>query len=214
MSDVTYETTMPESSVVNEAKVVNYVTRDDLTFEEVWNYTWQEGIKYELYEGRLIVQAAANSRHQAISGELHALFHNYLKGKKCRVLATVAVRLNHATKDDTYFIPDLTVVCDPLKIDKQSINGAPDMVVEIFSPSSKRFDIIEKRYKYEQAGVKEYWLVDPEIGAVEVALLDETGRYLSRMYSNKNTVPVTVLPGFSVDLTEIFEDLWDDAGQN
>ena len=196
--------------MINEAQVAYDASRKNLTFDEVFSWNWEEGVRFELYDGKLIVLSAANIKHQAISGEPQAMFHNYLKGKNCRVFATVAVRLNHATKDDTYFIPDLAVVCDPSKIDKNSIKGAPDLVVEIFSPSTKRFDIIEKRYKYEQAGVKEYWLVDPEVGTVEVALLNETGHFLSRMYSNESVVPVTVLPGFTVDLTEVFDDVWFD----
>lgn len=195
--------------MVKETGTAYDVSGEKFTFEEVAN--WDLGsVRYELYDGVLIKMEAPSIRHQELCDELSYLFKNYLKGKKCKSFSAVNVRLNHETSDDTYFIPDLVIVCDQSKIDKRSINGAPDLVIEVLSPTTRRYDVIEKRHKYEQAGVKEYWLVNQEDGVVEVALLSKDGLYRSRTYSNNENIKVRILEDLVINFADILEDLWSD----
>ena len=125
--------------------------------------------------------APPSRTHQEISGALFAQLYNFLDGKKCRVYAApFAVRLferdGEAPEDvDTMVEPDLSVVCDSNKLDKHGCKGAPDLVIEILSPSTRRHDRLIKIGLYQRAGVREYWIVDPENKAVQVFLQDGGG---------------------------------------
>ncbi|MDR3343246.1 MAG: Uma2 family endonuclease, partial [Treponema sp.] len=105
--------------------------------------------------------------------------------------------------------PDLLVICNKTKTDGQRCNGAPDMVIEILSLSTAGRDREEKFALYQQAGVREYWIVDPWNKTIEVNLLI-AGRYVQTKYSQTEAVPVTVLPGCHIDFPAIWEyaDAW------
>jgi Uma2 family endonuclease len=117
--------------------------------------TWNDGVRYELIDGVVYMMSPAPNRaHQELSGELFNQFYNYLKGKKCKVYAApFDVRLSDKEHEKTVLQPDITVVCDPSKLDKKGCKGAPDMVVEILSPSNAERDTTLKLRKYLQAGV-------------------------------------------------------------
>jgi Uma2 family endonuclease len=106
--------------------------------------------------------------------------------------------------DDTVLEPDLTVVCDSAKLDERGCNGAPDLVIEIVSPTSARYDRVVKFNKYRQAGVREYWIVDPEERVVFAYVLKD-GAYVASIY--EESAPVTVLPGCTVELSAVFGTL-------
>jgi Uma2 family endonuclease len=109
--------------------------------------------------------------------------------------------------DDTVVEPDITVVCDKSKLDKQGYNGAPTLIIEIVSPSSIHNDSLYKFNKYLKAGVKEYWVVDPDSKSALVHILDD-GRYISTAYTIEDgdtSVPAGVLPGCVIDLKAVFE---------
>jgi Uma2 family endonuclease len=128
----------------------------------------------------------------------------FLKGKPCKVFpGRVAVRLN--AEEDTVFTPDILVVCDKTKLDRRMCNGAPDLVVEILSPSSVRYDKVTKYKKYLAAGVREYWIVDPDKNTLQVNILVD-GRYKAIMYSETDVAPVDVLDGCTIDLAEVFAE--------
>ena len=99
--------------------------------------------------------------------------------------------------------PDIAVFCDDSKLDEKGGIGAPDMAVEILSPSTASHDMIRKYMLYMNAGVREYWVVDP-ITETVVAHILEDGAYKSRVYEKTEVVPVTVLEGCNVDLAEVF----------
>jgi Uma2 family endonuclease len=101
--------------------------------------------------------------------------------------------------------PDLVVVCDKSKIDKQGCNGAPDLVIEILSPSNSRHDRIVKFQKYLAAGVREYWVVDPDNKGVEVHVLQDGG-YRTMVYDETAEAPVGVLPGCVIKLAGVFAE--------
>jgi Uma2 family endonuclease len=169
--------------------------------------TWDEGERYELLDGEALMMATPSRIHQKILGELFAQFHNFLKGKPCEVYpAPFGVRLfpQKDNSDDTFFEPDITVVCDPSKLDDRGCNGPPDLVVEILSPSTAKYDLIEKLNKYRLAGVRECWFVDPEEKIVQAHIM-EGGEHKFAVYESGDTAPVRILPGCQIDLKAVFE---------
>ncbi|GHV33637.1 hypothetical protein FACS18949_08130 [Clostridia bacterium] len=144
--------------------------------------------------------------HQRVAGNLHGLLWTFLRGKRCQVRpAPYAVRLNAKLGDDTVVVPDLAVICDPGKIDKRGCVGAPDLVIEVLSPSTAAYDKLVKYNKYLQAGVREYWIVDTEFNIVN-AFIAKDGEWVARAYGEEDTIPVTVLEGCEIDLKEVFAE--------
>jgi Uma2 family endonuclease len=180
----------------------------------VENYTyadfleWDDDFHAELLDGEIVMMATPSTAHQWVSGELAFQIRSYLEGKTCRVFATpFAVRLfpQKDQGDDTVLVPDIAGVCDSEKLDDKGCNGAPDLVIEIISPSSAKYDRIVKFRKYQSAGVREYWIVDPEIKSVHVCIL-ENGRYVMFVYDETEKIPVSVLKDCEIDLQKIFAD--------
>ncbi len=122
-----------------------------------------EGQRAELINGKWYDMATPSSEHQIISGVMSRKLGNFIeeKGGKCKVIAApFAVFLN---KDDkNYFEPDISVICDERKISKRGCEGAPDLVIEITSPSTLSRDYGLKLFMYRMAGVREYWVINPE----------------------------------------------------
>lgn len=174
--------------------------------------TWDESERTELIDGQPVMMAPPSRRHQKISGELFGQLHDYLKGKACEVYhAPFAVRLFEERDDrpedvDTMVEPDLCVVCDPGKLDDMGCKGAPDLVIEILSPSTRRYDRIAKFNLYLRAGVREYWIVDPEAKDVQTFVLD-SGRYFAKDYGTvEDHLDVTVLENCVIDLAPVFSE--------
>lgn len=169
--------------------------------------TWDDSERWELIEGVPYAMSPAPSpKHQEISSNLHNQLYNFLKGKPCRVYpAPFDVRLNADDEDDTVVQPDLVVICNRSKIDEKGCKGAPDLIVEILSPSTARRDRMVKLHQYQRAGVREYWIVDPDTKTVQVCIL-ENGRYFVTAYADTDTAPVTVLPGCTINLQEVFAE--------
>ncbi|MDR0670400.1 MAG: Uma2 family endonuclease [Treponema sp.] len=167
---------------------------------------WDENERHEIIDGEARMMATPPRIHQKISMTLSAMLYNYLNGKPCEVYpAPFSVRLFPAKdgSDDTVVEPDITVVCDLSKLDDRGCNGAPDFIIEIISSSTARYDRIVKFNKYREAGVREYWIVDPEEKIVSAYLL-KNGHYVAVNYDDTAAVPVTVLPGCAIDLKTVF----------
>lgn len=170
---------------------------------------WDTDARYELIDGVPCLMAPAPSiAHQEISGALFSQLYACLKGKPCKVFhAPFDVRLNPDGADDTVVQPDLTVVCDRAKLENgQSCKGAPDMVIEILSPATAQRDQVTKFNKYRQAGVLEYWIVSPQARTVQAYRL-KNGEYAARNYDDTATIPVAILDGLPIDLSEVFPPL-------
>ena len=137
-------------------KTDKYYTIDDI-------YALPEGERAELIDGRMYSMAAPSREHQRLSMLLSREISNYIKsnGGNCEVYAApFAVFLK---KDDrTYVEPDISVVCDPEKLNDKGCSGAPDWIIEIVSESSRYMDYMRKLLLYQASEVKEYWIVDPE----------------------------------------------------
>ena len=166
-------------------------------------YKIREDIRAELFEGYLVVMESATLRHQGMVVEIAANLHTFLKGKECKVFVSPGVQLFES--EATIFEPDIVVVCDKSKFGKRNVNGAPDLVIEILSPSTSRMDRKLKFDKYQKAGVKEYWIVDPERNLLEVNLL-VNDKYMTTIYEETDTAPVHILDGFKINLADVFAD--------
>jgi len=168
---------------------------------------WDDDEKrWELIDGVPYSMSAPNRRHQEISGNLYEQIRNFLKGKPCKVYyAPFDVRLNADTLDDTVVQPDLLIVCDHSILNDAGCAGAPDMVVEILSPSTSRYDRTLKFNTYLKAGIREYWIIDPETKTLAVHLLKD-GYYITHAYTNEAIVNVNVLDGCTIHLIDVFEE--------
>lgn len=166
--------------------------------------TWDDGNRYELIDGVAYMLAAPSSIHQEIVANLTAELVFCLKGKPCKVFPSpYDVRLNADTKDDTVVQPDISVICDPGKIEARGCKGAPDMVIEILSPSTALYDYNSKLSKYLEAGVREYWIVSPDERRVQVYLF-ENGKGILQIYKDAEVIPVHALGDCRINLAEVF----------
>ena len=175
------------------------------TYADYADWELKEGERFELIDGIPYAMSAPSPRHQEISMALSRLLSGFLLGRKCRVFAApFDVRLNgRGDFDDTVVQPDLLVICDKSKIDEKGCNGAPDIVIEIMSPSSKKLDLLIKYRKYQNAGVREYWIVDIELNIVEVYLFENNRREIMK-YCEDDIIRSSVLDGFEVNVRDVF----------
>ena len=140
---------------------------DTYTIEDI--YALPERERAELIDGQIYYMAPPIRKHQRISTRLTSIIDRYIEDHQgqCQVYAApFAVYLDEST--NTYVEPDISVICDPNKLNDKGCNGAPDWIIEIVSPASKRMDYYNKLFKYRTAGVKEYWIVDPDKSRINV----------------------------------------------
>lgn len=177
--------------------------KNDYTAEDYYNMP--EDIRAELIEGQITYMASPSMFHQAILNELSYAITDYIKSKggKCRVFpAPFAVQLR---KDkDTVVEPDIVVICDLDKLNSRGCLGAPDWIIEIASPSNPGHDYITKLAIYNEAGVREYWIVDPQSNYIHVYNL-ETGNL--DVYSFKDTVKAGIYEDLFIDFASLDLDL-------
>lgn len=182
------------------------------TYADVLN--WPENERIELIDGEPCLMAPGPSfTHQTISFAIGLQLGKYLEGKKCRALcAPFDVLLFGEDCDrpedaDTVVQPDVFVVCDPKKWGNRYCKGAPDLIIEILSSSTRRNDRLTKFNLYQRAGVKEYWIVDPDAKAVLVHTLEDGQYHSPAVYTGNSSVPVGVLEDCQIDLAAVFEGI-------
>ena len=175
--------------------------------------TWPDEERWELIEGEAWDMSPAPNRfHQALSMELSINIGSFLKGKPCQVYAApFDVRLpeHDNSKDEdiiTVVQPDLVVVCDKSKLDKKGCIGAPDLVIEILSPSTSYKDESHKLKLYEKHGVKEYWIINPDAGIVLVHKLNGTKYDTPKYLRDEGILESTVLNGLKLPLKSLFNN--------
>ncbi|CAG0990491.1 hypothetical protein GPROT1_02970 [Gammaproteobacteria bacterium] len=165
---------------------------------------WDDGERWELIDGVAYnMSPAPTIRHHDLGTNFYSLLRNRLKGKPCKpFIAPVDVVLS----DHDVVQPDALVVCYPSKITPKNIQGAPDFVLEVLSPSTSRKDLREKKALYERAGVAEYLVLDPlELYAL-LFRLGESGRYgAGEVYGPDESLTLRILGEEAVDLREVFE---------
>lgn len=171
---------------------------------------WQFDESVELIKGKIYRMSPAPKRmHQDASVNLENIIFNYLEGKSCKVYdAPFDVRLPVQNKKKPHQIytvvqPDLFVVCDLSKLDDDGCLGAPDWIIEITSPRTAKNDFNEKYNLYEEAGVREYWIIQPKEKAVNVYVL-ENGRYELVDVYESDLIPSRTFPDLSIAHERIF----------
>jgi Uma2 family endonuclease len=182
-----------------------------LTYTYADYMSWKFKERLELFRGKIYKMAAPNTLHQVVGGNLYGGLRDYLKGKVCRVfIAPFDIRLpvKNRKKDDeitTVVQPDVCVVCDATKVDERGACGAPDLVIEILSPGNSRKEVRLKYELYEEAGVKEYWVINPTEENLLVFLPDEKGKFEgAKAYAGGDRLESVAVPGFQIDVNEIF----------
>ena len=166
----------------------------------------------ELIDGFIkIMSPAPKPIHQRVSVELISELRMIVKKNMgiCKVYHNIDVRFpqNGEISDNKIFDvvqPDICVICDPSKIDDNGCIGAPDLVVEIQSFSTAKYDLNEKFKLYETFGVREYWVVYPREKGIEVFLLQSDGKYDKGKRYECGKIPVTILNEYEIDLKDIF----------
>ena len=180
--------------------------------------TWADDKRRELIDGIVKLMSAPYTIHSEITTTLVSKLWPFIKKRKgkCKIFhSPIDVRLpkNGETADNMIFTvvhPDIVVVCDPSKIEKRGIIGAPDFVVEVLSPSNTKLAMRKKFDLYEEAGVKEYWVVNPKLG-LTVFLLQENGIFdegtsYDLIFTPDAKVPVHTIEGLEIGLTEFLEE--------
>ena len=172
---------------------------------------WPDDERWELIDGVAYAMSAPTFGHQEIVVELGRQFGNFLKGKDCRVVVAPCdvffYRLREQDEDDidTVVQPDVLVVCDRDKIRDRGVWGAPDLVVEILSPSTSRKDQNEKFNLYQRSGVKEYWVVDPKGHWLQQYLKGDDGLFAPEVtLDGTGTLECQVLPGLAIDIGSLW----------
>jgi Uma2 family endonuclease len=201
---------------------------NQLDFTKQYSYSdylmWQFDERLELLKGYINrMSPAPNRNHQHISSNLHGQLWNLLKNRSCNLYtAPFDVRLpisedlaiskkykNKAKqlpdgKMMTVVQPDISVICDEDKLDERGCVGAPDLVIEILSPGNTNREMKDKFEIYQEAGVKEYWIVEPNDQFILIYSLQK-GKYIgSKPYTIEDVITSTIIPDFSLDVKEIF----------
>jgi Uma2 family endonuclease len=182
------------------------------------SYTYADYLKWkfeeqvELIRGKIFKMSPAPApRHQQISVSLSSEIYNFLKKKPCKVFtAPFDVRLPVKSKKEdneitTVVQPDICVICDETKIDGRGCLGAPDLVIEILSPGNTEKEVKLKFELYEEAGVKEYWVVYPSEENLAVFMLSEKGKYDgAKIYAGNGRIKSISVEGLIIKLEDIF----------
>ena len=192
-------------SMVRETSVYNVeIKQGQYTVDDYLRLPEDERV--ELIDGVIYDMAAPTDKHQIIGNEIYAKFRDYIrknKGKCITITAPLDVQLDCDNK--TMVQPDVVIVCDRSKFKEGRVFGAPDLVVEVLSESTKKKDITIKGAKYSAAGVREYWIVDPKKKRVYVYRYEEE-EFLPVMYTSEQKVPVGIWNDeCEVDFAEIYE---------
>ena len=176
--------------------------------------TWMDDVRRELIDGFINMMAGTNLFHGRVSRNIGRYLDGYTVNNKCGCevfYAPIDVLLpNNGETDDNKIYnvvqPDIFVVCGGWKGDDNAFWGAPDMVVEILSPSNRKKDMIEKFHLYQRAGVREYWIADPKVKIITVYVMQENGEYDDgEVYQTGEKVPVHIFNGHLIEVSDIFD---------
>lgn len=164
-------------------------------------YALPEGKRAELIDGKIYYMAPPSRKHQQLLLSLSRSIADYIDSNhgSCEVdIAPFAVFLN--ADDKNYVEPDISVICDPKKLNDKGCVGAPDWIIEIVSPGSRHMDYFTKLFKYRTAGVREYWIIDPDKDRVTVYNFEADSM---EEYSFTDNIPSGIYPGFSLNLSKL-----------
>jgi len=171
------------------------------TIEDIYNLP--EGTRAELIDGQIYMMAPPKRIHQRISGWLHATIYNHINSHdgNCEVYsAPFAVFLYG--DDTTYVEPDISVICDKDKLNDDGCKGAPDWIIEIISPSTASYDYIRKLNLYQLAGVREYWIVNPQSQTVYVYYFEKES-FKTSSYAFQDKIKVNIYDDLVIDFSHM-----------
>jgi len=183
------------------------------------NYTYGDYLKFEFDEMVELIRGviyrmspAPSTNHQVLSRELSNYFYDFFDKSKCQFFSApfdvvLPIANSKRNKETTVVQPDLCVICDLSKLDKQSYYGAPELVVEIISPHTSKKDLTLKYDLYEEACVKEYWIVLPKERIVEIYVLKEDHYKRDSVYVNDEKLTSKTFSELEVDLKKVFSKL-------
>ena len=178
-----------------------------LTYED-YLYFPEDGRRHELIDGEHYATAAPNLKHQTVVSRLHLSIGGFVKagrlGEVWMAPTDVVLSNSDVVQPDLFFVSKARL---HLAANGANLQGAPDLVVEVFSPKTRRTDVITKRHLYEKFGVQEYWMVDPELETIEIYRLREGAfrREAELSTENEDVATTPLLPDLEIALTEIFE---------
>lgn len=185
----------------------------DLVYTYADYLKWQFEERLELFRGKIFKMAGPNTKHQVVSGILFIKIGSYLENKKCKIFAApfdVRLPVLNKKKDEeitTVAQPDISVVCDLSKIDQLGICGAPDLVIEILSPGNSKKEVCIKYELYKEAGVKEYWIINPVEENLVVYILKDESKFIgTKMYAGGDIISSAAITGLQVHVTDIFKN--------
>ncbi|MFB9121530.1 Uma2 family endonuclease [Bergeyella porcorum] len=170
---------------------------------------WRFKERVELIKGKILKMSPAPSRkHQEISRNINRVLDQYFYGQKCKLYyAPFDVRIPRQSSDDkevfTVVQPDLCVVCDESKLDDKGCIGAPDLIVEILSPGNSKREMKDKFELYQESGVREYWIVDPNQESVLIYIL-KNGEYIGLKPVVDDVAVSYIFPDLTVHTNDIF----------
>jgi Uma2 family endonuclease len=176
------------------------------TYADYKAWELKQGERYEVIHGVAYAMAAPNANHQSILMDLSIQIGSFFRGKPCKVYpAPYDVRpfYEEDESDTTVVQPDIVVVCDKEKRGPEGCRGAPDLVVEILSPSNTAIEMERKFDVYREAGVREYWIVNPDSKTVHTYCFDVNKCYF---YTAGDTAPVEIFPGLEIVLEPVFAE--------
>lgn len=186
---------------------------NQLDFNKTYTYAdyllWKFKERVELIKGKILeMSPAPSTNHQIVSGNLHGQLYKVFEGKVCKLFsAPFDVRLpnkEHSDKIYTVVQPDLCVVCDPNKLDEKGCLGAPDLVIEILSPSNSKREMKEKFDLYEESGIQEYWIVFPAEETILINVL-ENGEYKTLRPIADDWIASPKFPDLKIHTDKIFK---------
>jgi len=178
------------------------------TYADYKEWELAEGERYEIIHGEVYAMSAPNTYHQSILMELSRQISNYLAGKPCKIYpAPFDVRLFYAENesDDTVVQPDITIICDKNKIGTEGGRGAPDFIAEILSPSNTAIEMQRKFELYREAGVREYWVLDPEHKTLHVYNFKD-GAIFPHTYHSTGIAKVGIFSDLHINLEPVFAE--------
>lgn len=178
----------------------------EVTYEEFLEIDKNSDDNLELIDGQIYLLSAPSVIHQIVVTNLSTEFGNYFKGKECRHFVSP---FDVVLKDEEQIYkvqPDLTVICDRKGLSEQNYKGVPSLVVEVLSPSTASIDFIKKMSIYMKVGVREYWIISPQNGTVQIFTLKEDKRYSEPiMYSKDDMLRSVTFEDLEIRLKDIFE---------
>ena len=166
------------------------------TYNDYAKLELPKGVRVEVMDGRLIRMDSPSIRHQLIAGELYRLISNYIRsnhGKCVPFVSPIDARLEYRAdgSDKTILEPDVSIICDKDKLTgMKTINGAPDFIAEITSPSTKKYDMYDKMNKYRITGVREYWVLDYDSDKIIKYNFEKDGELSMYSFSDKVSVDI------------------------